>query len=122
MNSMTKHPIDVHVGKKMREYRNLSGITQTAIGQKLNISFQQVQKYETGANRVSASKLFEIAQLLDTPVSAFFPDGADDGNELGITGDEAALVRAYRDAPPHIRNAMRALTLSISGEDEDEAA
>lgn len=66
------HPVDVHVGKKIREVRLLRGMTQVNVAEKLGLSFQQLQKYETGYNRVSASKMFEIAQLLDVEPAYFF--------------------------------------------------
>jgi transcriptional regulator with XRE-family HTH domain len=66
------HPVDAHVGKKIREIRLLRGLTQVKVAEKLGLSFQQLQKYETGYNRVSASKLFEIAQLLGVQPGYFF--------------------------------------------------
>lgn len=66
------HPVDIHVGKKIREVRLLRGMTQVNVANKLGLSFQQLQKYETGYNRVSASKMFEIAQLLDVEPAYFF--------------------------------------------------
>lgn len=66
------HPVDVQVGKKIREVRLLRGMTQVNVAEKLGLSFQQLQKYETGYNRVSASKMFEIAQLLDVEPAYFF--------------------------------------------------
>ena len=70
------HPVDVHVGKKLKNLRVLRGLTQTDVAKGLNISFQQVQKYELGRNRISASKLFEISNILNVPPSYFF-DGLD---------------------------------------------
>ncbi len=68
------HPVDVHVGKRIRMRRWMLGQTQQQIADAVGVKFQQVQKYETGANRVSASRLFEIAKTLDTPVSFFFEE------------------------------------------------
>ncbi len=68
-------PIDVYVGQKIRERRLMLGMSQEALGDRLKISFQQLQKYERGANRVSASTLHRLTQILDAPVSYFF-DGA----------------------------------------------
>ena len=75
------HPVDAHVGRKIREVRLLRGMTQADVAAKLGLSFQQLQKYETGHNRVSASKLYEIARLLDVGPNVFFEglDGADAG-------------------------------------------
>jgi len=68
------HPVDVHVGKRIRQRRRALGMTQSQLAERLNVKFQQVQKYETGANRVSASRLWLIARALDVTVSYFFQD------------------------------------------------
>lgn len=70
--------IDVHVGRRVRLRRTLLGMSQEQLGESLNITFQQVQKYERGSNRISASRLWDIAQILDVPVSFFFDDMTDD--------------------------------------------
>merc|ERR1712173_401979 len=62
------HPVDVHVGKRIRHRRWLVGMTQQQLAERVGIKFQQIQKYETGANRVSASRLWDIADALDVPV------------------------------------------------------
>jgi len=66
--------IDMHVGKRVRLRRTLLGMSQEQLGAELNITFQQVQKYERGANRISASRLWDINQILDVPISYFFDD------------------------------------------------
>ncbi|MGA1444534.1 MAG: helix-turn-helix domain-containing protein [Candidatus Puniceispirillaceae bacterium] len=66
--------IDMHVGKRVRLRRTLLGMSQEQLGAELNITFQQVQKYERGANRISASRLWDISQILDVPISNFFDD------------------------------------------------
>ncbi len=66
------HIIDIHVGKKIRQRRLFIGMTQQQLAGCVGIKFQQIQKYETGANRVSASRLWEIAEALGIPVSSFF--------------------------------------------------
>jgi transcriptional regulator with XRE-family HTH domain len=66
------HPVDVHVGTRIRQRRLLIGMTQQVLAARLGVTFQQVQKYEIGANRVSASRLWDIARLLDVPVGFFF--------------------------------------------------
>ncbi len=66
------HPVDLHVGKRVKEIRTMRGLTQSNVADMLGISFQQLQKYETGANRVSASRMFELAQLLKVPPAYFF--------------------------------------------------
>ncbi len=68
----TPHPIDVHVGARLRLCRIESDVTQTQLGEKLDLSFQQIQKYEKGANRISASVLFRMAGILDVSVLYFF--------------------------------------------------
>ena len=69
--------VDVHVGKRIRLRRTLLGMSQEQLGNALNITFQQVQKYERGANRVSASRLWDISQIIDVPISYFFEDMSD---------------------------------------------
>tara|TARA_E500000318_G_scaffold46673_4_gene43988 strand:+ start:8054 stop:8530 length:477 start_codon:yes stop_codon:yes gene_type:complete len=68
------NPIDVHVGRRVRLRRTLLGMSQEQLGEALSVTFQQVQKYERGSNRISASRLWDISQILDTPVSFFFDD------------------------------------------------
>lgn len=87
------HPVDTHVGQRLKTLRILRGLTQTDLAKPLNISFQQVQKYELGRNRISASKLYMIAGKLDVPVAYFF-EGLDDTGDGGpvIEADTAALA------------------------------
>jgi transcriptional regulator with XRE-family HTH domain len=66
------HPVDIHVGNRVRQRRTLLGLSQEKLGEALGLSFQQVQKYERGTNRVSASRLYEMGRVLDVPVSYFF--------------------------------------------------
>lgn len=73
-------PIDVHVGAKIRERRLVLGMSQETLGDRLKISFQQLQKYERGANRVSASTLHRLTQILDAPISYFFDGAPSEGN------------------------------------------
>lgn len=73
------HPVDIHVGRKLKQIRTLRRLSQTDVARQLNLSFQQIQKYEIGSNRVAASRLFELAQILDVPPSYFF-DGLHDNN------------------------------------------
>jgi transcriptional regulator with XRE-family HTH domain len=67
-------PIDVHVGSRIRLRRTLMGMSQERLGEALGLTFQQVQKYERGANRVGASRLFDLSRVLDVPISFFFDD------------------------------------------------
>jgi len=80
-----KHPVDVHVGKRVRHRRWMVGMTQQQLGETVGIKFQQIQKYETGMNRVSASRLWDIAHAMDVPVSFFFE---------GLEGDSAEVAKA----------------------------
>lgn len=66
------HPVDIHVGKRIRELRNAAGMSQTVLGDAVGLTFQQIQKYENGKNRCSASRLYEFASILDVPVERFF--------------------------------------------------
>jgi transcriptional regulator with XRE-family HTH domain len=68
------NPIDVHVGTRVRLRRTLLGMSQEKLGDALGLTFQQVQKYERGANRIGASRLFDLSRVLDVPVSFFFDD------------------------------------------------
>lgn len=68
------NPIDVHVGQRIRQRRTLRGMSQTTLGDAIGLTFQQVQKYERGANRVSSSRLFDLANILDVTLSYFFAD------------------------------------------------
>jgi transcriptional regulator with XRE-family HTH domain len=70
-------PIDVHVGSRIRLRRTLLGMSQERLGDQLGLTFQQVQKYERGINRVGASRLFDLARVLDVPISFFFDDMPD---------------------------------------------
>ncbi len=68
------HPIDIHVGSRVKLRRNMLGISQEKLGEALGLTFQQVQKYERGANRISASRLLEIARVLEVPIAFFYDD------------------------------------------------
>jgi len=65
-------PIDVHIAAKLRQFRLVAGMSQDKLGELTGVTFQQIQKYEKAKNRISASRLFEFAQLLEKPVNAFF--------------------------------------------------
>jgi transcriptional regulator with XRE-family HTH domain len=68
------HPIDIHVGTRVRLRRNMLGLSQEKLGEAIGLTFQQVQKYERGANRIGASRLHDLSRVLDVPVSFFFDD------------------------------------------------
>jgi transcriptional regulator with XRE-family HTH domain len=72
------NPIDVHVGNRIRMFRELQGASQSKLGEALNLTFQQIQKYETGSNRVSSSRLFDMAKFFGKQIADFFADMPDD--------------------------------------------
>ena len=67
-------PVDMHVGRRMRQRRTLLGMSQTKVGDAVGLTFQQIQKYERGSNRIGSSRLYEFAKVLDVPVSYFFDE------------------------------------------------
>ncbi|GAN79301.1 helix-turn-helix domain-containing protein [Acidocella aminolytica] len=79
-------PIDIHVGSRIRLRRTLLGMSQERLGDALGLTFQQVQKYERGMNRVGASRLFDISRVLDVPISYFFDDMPEGMSESPISG------------------------------------
>ncbi len=87
------NPIDVHVGSRVRLRRRLLDMSQEKLGEAIGLSFQQVQKYERGSNRISASRLFALARVLDVPVGFFFDDMSEDvaarspGQSKGAKGE-----------------------------------
>jgi transcriptional regulator with XRE-family HTH domain len=82
--------VDAHVGSKIRDRRRELGLSQTALGNKVGVTFQQVQKYERGVNRVGASRLAAIAKALGVPIAYFFPE---DDSKAGIARRIAILER-----------------------------
>ena len=106
------HPVDTHVGSRLRQRRALLGMSQTDLAKAVGLTFQQVQKYERGFNRISSSRLFEFSKVLDVPVTHFF-DGMDasvgttkrkpgrpkaaakQGDDLNTKRETLELVRAY---------------------------
>lgn len=120
-----KHPVDVHVGKRIRHRRWMVGMTQQQLAESVGIKFQQIQKYETGMNRVSASRLWDIAETLDVAVSFFFegydgddaPAHAANANVQGdILADKEALelVRSYYAIPENQRRRLFDLARVLS--------
>jgi transcriptional regulator with XRE-family HTH domain len=81
------HKTDVHIGRKVRERRVALGWSQSDLAERLGISFQQVQKYESGANRISGSRIWDIANVLQSPVSTFF-----EGLDGHSVSDESTAV------------------------------
>lgn len=91
-NKKKPNPIDVHVGSRIRLRRNMLGMSQEKLGENLGITFQQIQKYEKGTNRVGASRLQAIASILGVPVSYFFEDapGLEKGASKGLAEDASS--------------------------------
>lgn len=116
----TAQRIDEHVGERIRQRRTLLGLTQEQLSQSLNISYQQLQKYETAANRVSAGRLFEIALKLDVDIGFFFdglkPGGREEPMPHGGRNRIALdLVKNFMDIhDPSIRSAVASLVKSLS--------
>ncbi len=126
------NPIDVHVGKRVRARRTLMGLSQLKLGKAINTTFQQVQKYERGMNRISSSRLYQVAEVLDVPIPYFFDDlpanisgrktpGLADVERAPFEGDPMAsqetlkLVRAYyRIQSPLLRQRLRELVKALS--------
>lgn len=81
---MSSHPVDIHVGKRLRLRRTLLGMSQEAVGSAIGVTFQQVQKYERGINRMGASRLFDFSKVLSIPISYFF-EGYQAEGEAGRT-------------------------------------
>ncbi|MBI4968898.1 MAG: helix-turn-helix transcriptional regulator [Rhodospirillales bacterium] len=139
------NPIDVHVGNRVRLRRTLLGMSQEKLGEAIGLTFQQVQKYERGANRIGSSRLYDLSNVLDVPVSYFFDDMADEVTRqsprqiIGLSEDPPEvfehdpltkretleLVRAYyKIADPHVRKRIfelaKALGGSGRGDDSDD--
>lgn len=89
------NPIDIHVGSRIRLRRSMVGMSQEKLGESLGITFQQIQKYEKGTNRVGASRLQNIAAVLNVPVSFFFEDAPNGDAEAGAGGLEEASSSNY---------------------------
>ena len=128
-------PIDVHVGSRVRLRRTLLGMSQSKLGDKLGLTFQQIQKYERGANRIGASRLFQLSRILDVPISFFFDElpaalkttqgqviwGLRERGQKSLEPDPLArretleLVRAYyRISSPRVRKRLFELTKSLA--------
>ncbi len=131
-----KHPVDLHVGQRLRHRRWLVGMTQQQLASAVGIKFQQIQKYESGANRISASRLFDLANALQVPVSFFFDGldsaashpGAGDTIDPSVLADKETmdLIRAYYGLEEGPRRRLlelaKALNHSTKGEDTDANA
>ena len=110
------HPVDVYVGQRVRMRRVMCGLSQTALANRIGLTFQQLQKYESGMNRISASKLWLIAQELDAPVQWFFTDavvGKSPTAEFGTKRETLELVRNFMNIPPKSRKHFLSLAKSV---------
>jgi transcriptional regulator with XRE-family HTH domain len=135
------NPVDIHVGSRVRLRRTLLGLSQEKLGEAVGLTFQQIQKYERGANRIGASRLFEFSRILDVPVSFFFDDMAEKmkaGEAPGVLAaadqpqaplepdpltrrETLELVRAYyRISDPQVRKRLFELTKSLGTVEEAE--
>ena len=101
-------PIDVHVGARLRRRRTLLRMNQTKLGDAIGVTFQQVQKYERGANRISASRLFDLSRLFDVPIQFFFDDmpTAVAASSLAQGGGRAKMLPSYQPNPMTTRETM----------------
>ena len=126
------NPIDIHVGQRVRLRRTLLGMSQEKLGKAINVTFQQVQKYERGTNRIGSSRLYQLSQVLDIPVSYFFDDlpieitarkspGLTDVKVASFEGDPLVkretleLVRAYyRITDPSVRKRIFELVKAVA--------
>lgn len=127
----TPRPVDVHVGSRVRLRRTLLGMSQEKLGDAVGLTFQQIQKYERGANRIGASRLHELSKVLNAPVSFFFDDMPDDVKAAehcapGLCGQQQMtdplsrretidLVRSYyKIIDPKVRKRLFELTKSLA--------
>ncbi len=123
------NPVDVHVGSRVRLRRTLLGMSQEKLGDAIGLTFQQVQKYERGANRVGASRLYDLARVLDVPVSYFFeelgeasssadpPDNSSESYQSNpmMKRETLELVRAYlRISDPQIKRRLFELAKALA--------
>ena len=134
MNAEGPHPVDIHVGRRVRMRRNEVGMSQTNLADGLGITFQQVQKYERGTNRISTSKLYEIAIALETPITYFFEDLALSDKMAGESMASLERQQSYRsskegydviDAMSKLPRSMRSKIVSLllvlqPGQDGDD--
>ncbi len=126
------HPVDIHVGKRLRLRRSMLGMSQEALGDAIGVTFQQIQKYERGINRIGSSRLYEFAKVMNVPVSFFFEEftkPVEAAEAYGFAEDEApafeqdklnsketmALVRAYYEIEdPAVRKKVLGLIKALS--------
>lgn len=117
--------IDVHLGKRLRRRRRLLGLTQQQLAGTVGVRFQQIQKYECGANRISASRLWQLSEAMEVPVGYFY-DGLHKDPATGVTSGEDGemfarketldLIRAYYQLGERPRRRLLDLAKSLNGE------
>lgn len=133
-NTGQPHPIDRLVGNQIRMRRRDLGMSQERLAEHLGLTFQQVQKYERGHNRVSASKLFQIAEALETDISYFFKGAETPGTHFQTPQDQAIfseflgssdgvdLVQVWPRVPPRSRRKIMGLLKVLAGDEEEAEA
>lgn len=120
--------IDLHLGKRLRRRRRLLGLTQQQLALSVGVRFQQIQKYECGANRISAARIWQLAEALEVPVAYFF-DGlaeqvdranerAEGGGEMFARKETLDLIRAYYQLSERPRRRLLDLAKSLNGEQD----
>jgi transcriptional regulator with XRE-family HTH domain len=121
MSSKQQDPLDIEVGRRVRALRLEKGMSQEKLGNQLALTFQQIQKYENGTNRIGSGRLQRIAQILGVSVSALYPDPVPAGRtsqevaELIDTGSTLRLLRAYsRMRSPSLQRALTTLVEEIA--------
>ena len=117
-------PVDLHVGARVRLRRSMMGMSQEKLGEALGLTFQQVQKYERGTNRISASRLWDVGRVLNVPVSFFFegmvtPDAEDDGQgktvPMSMGRETSRLVVAFNNVKSGpVRQAITQLVTALA--------
>jgi transcriptional regulator with XRE-family HTH domain len=134
----TPHPVDVHVGRRLRLKRTILGMSQESVGKEIGVTFQQIQKYERGINRMGASRLYDFAKALGVPIAYFFEGfgdyAAQDGTSFALNEPDAAgfehekvnsretieVMRAYyRIKNPAIRKRIVELIKAMAAEDSE---
>ncbi len=116
MTNLSHHQVDLFVGAKLREFRTAHGMSQQSVASQIGVTFQQLQKYERGTNRISASKLWALAKIFRVGVSAFF-EGIDTDEEPAPLLDRAgeSMLRAYRRIEdPNLRRKAAGLVRALA--------
>ena len=129
------HDIDLHLGKRLRRRRRLLGLTQQQLAQGVGVRFQQIQKYECGANRISAARLWQLAQALEVPISYFYDgiaelsqpsaandqpmaNGANGNGEMFARKETLDLIRAYYQLGERPRRRLLDRAKSLNGDND----